>query len=60
MLFTLPRASLDVTEILSMRKYPAYAEYQRRVPRFVPWWPSGDGANDSRDSSGAPSPRGLL
>ena len=35
-LFVLPRASLDVTETLSSRKYAAYPEYQQRVSRFVP------------------------
>ena len=39
-LFLPPGASLDVTEALSSRKYPAYPEYQARVSRFVPWWPS--------------------
>ena len=36
-LFCLPRASLDVTEALSSRKYAAYEEYQQRVSRFFPW-----------------------
>lgn len=40
-LFVLPRASLDVTETLSSRKYKAYPEYQRRVSRFIPWPPQG-------------------
>jgi steroid 5-alpha reductase family enzyme len=35
-LFVLPRASLDVTEALSSRKYPKYADYQRTVSRFFP------------------------
>ena len=35
----LEAASLDVTEALSSSKYPAYVEYQRRVSRFVPWFP---------------------
>jgi len=43
-LFCLPRASLDVTEALSSRKYPRYAEYQRRVSRFVPLPPTAKGA----------------
>jgi len=38
-LFLLPGASLDVTEALSLSKYPEYAEYQQRVSRFVPWIP---------------------
>ena len=39
-LFVLPRASLDVTEALSSRKYLDYPDYQRRVSRFLPWPPS--------------------
>ena len=39
-LFVLPRASLDVTEALSSRKYKAFPEYQAAVSRFVPWFPS--------------------
>ena len=39
LLFVPPGASLDVTEALSSRKYPAYAAYQARVSRFVPWFP---------------------
>ena len=35
-LFVLPHASLDVTEVLSSRKYPQYAEYQATVSRFFP------------------------
>jgi steroid 5-alpha reductase family enzyme len=42
MLFLVPQGSLDVTEMLSSSKYPAYAEYQRRVSRFVPWPPKRD------------------
>ena len=38
-LFCLPGASLDVTEALSSRKYPAYERYQERVSRFFPWPP---------------------
>jgi len=38
-MFVLPSASLDVTEALSSRKYEAYADYQARVSRFVPWFP---------------------
>ena len=29
--------SIRLTEALSARKYPAYAEYQRRTPRLIPW-----------------------
>jgi steroid 5-alpha reductase family enzyme len=39
-LFVPPGASLDVTESLSSQKYPKYAEYQKRVSRFVPWFPA--------------------
>jgi len=39
-LFVLPGASLDVTEALSSRKYPAFPEYQARVSRFFPWFPA--------------------
>ncbi|CAK0858679.1 unnamed protein product [Prorocentrum cordatum] len=42
MLFLVPQGSLDVTEMLSSSKYPAYAEYQLRVSRFVPWPPKRD------------------
>lgn len=35
-LFVPPRASLDVTESISSRKYPKYAEYQETVSRFLP------------------------
>lgn len=41
-LFVPPGASLDVTEKLSSSKYPAYAEYQKVVSRFVPWLPRKD------------------
>jgi steroid 5-alpha reductase family enzyme len=40
MLFAAPGASADLTELLSSKKYPAYAEYQKRVSRLVPWIPS--------------------
>ena len=42
LLFVLPHASLDVTEMLSSRKYPQYAAYQRRVSRFFPLPPRAD------------------
>ena len=35
-LFVPPRASLDVTESISSRKYPKYAQYQDAVSRFLP------------------------
>lgn len=31
--------STNFTEELSLAKYPAYAEYQRRVSRLIPWVP---------------------
>lgn len=31
--------STNFTEELSLAKYPSYAEYQRRVPRLIPWFP---------------------
>jgi protein-S-isoprenylcysteine O-methyltransferase Ste14 len=42
MLFAAPGASADLTELLSSQKYPAYAEYQKRVSRLVPWLPAAD------------------
>ena len=42
-LFVLPHASLDTTEVLSSRKYAAYAEYQRTVSRFFPLPPKPAG-----------------
>ena len=41
-LFAAPGASADLTELLSSQKYPAYAEYQKRVSRLVPWLPAAD------------------
>ena len=35
-LFVPPRASLDVTESISSRKYAKYARYQDMVSRFIP------------------------
>jgi steroid 5-alpha reductase family enzyme len=37
LLFVPPGGSIDVTEALSSRKYPAYAAYQKRVSCFFPW-----------------------
>ena len=34
--------STQFTEELSLAKYPAYADYQRRVSRLIPWWPKRD------------------
>jgi steroid 5-alpha reductase family enzyme len=36
LLVLLFQGSSDLTERLTTSKYPAYAEYQRRVPRFLP------------------------
>ena len=44
-LFVLPNASLDTTEALSSRKYAAYADYQKRVSRFVPLPPKDTAAD---------------
>jgi len=34
------QASTNLTEKLSARKYPAYADYQRTTNRLMPWFPS--------------------
>jgi steroid 5-alpha reductase family enzyme len=39
-LFVPPRASLDVTESISSRKYANYPRYQKTVARFIPWFSS--------------------
>jgi len=39
-LFLPPQASLDVTETLSSKKYKGYADYQNRVSRIIPWFPT--------------------
>ena len=39
-LFVPPGASIDLTETLSSRKYEMYADYQKRVSRFIPWFPA--------------------
>jgi steroid 5-alpha reductase family enzyme len=31
--------STRFTEELSLRRYPSYAEYQRKTARTIPWWP---------------------
>jgi steroid 5-alpha reductase family enzyme len=33
------QGSTQLTEKLTVAKYPAYADYQRRVSRLVPWFP---------------------
>jgi len=38
-LFLPPGASLDLTESLSLSKYPDYADYQNSVSKFFPWPP---------------------
>jgi len=34
------QASAGLTEKLSARKYPAYADYQRTTSRLIPWFPT--------------------
>ena len=34
------QASTGLTEKLSARKYPAYADYQRTTSRLIPWFPT--------------------
>ena len=41
-LFVAPGAPRTLTELLSSQKYPAYAEYQKRVSRLVPWIPAAE------------------
>jgi steroid 5-alpha reductase family enzyme len=41
LLVLLFQGSTDLTERITAAKYPAYAEYQRRVPRFLPRLPWG-------------------
>lgn len=36
LLFAAPGGSIDFSEAISASKYPAYADYQRSVPRFLP------------------------
>lgn len=33
------QGSTGLTEEMSVRKYPSYAEYQRRTSRLIPWFP---------------------
>src|SRR5262249_22309673 len=35
------QCSTQFTEELSLKKYPGYAEYQRRTSRLIPWPSSG-------------------
>ena len=35
------QASTWLTELISTRKYPEYAEYQKRVGKFLPRLPGG-------------------
>jgi steroid 5-alpha reductase family enzyme len=37
LLLTLFQGSSRLSEGIQLEKYPTYGEYQRRVPRFVPW-----------------------
>lgn len=38
LLIILFKGSSDFSEELSANKYPAYKDYQKRVPRFIPWF----------------------
>lgn len=37
LLILLFKGSSDFSEDISMSKYPEYADYQKEVPRFIPW-----------------------
>ena len=39
LLHMLFEGSVRFTERISLGKYPAYADYQKRVSRLIPWWP---------------------
>jgi len=47
-LFLPPGASCDLTEAISLTKYPEYAEYQKRVNRFIPMPPKMYDVPDER------------
>lgn len=47
MLFLLPTASVDVSEYLSSKKYAEYKDYQRRVSKFIPFFPSSSSKSKS-------------
>ena len=34
------QGSTHLTEQITLRKYPGYAQYQRTTSRLIPWWPS--------------------
>eukprot|EP00039_Didymoeca_costata_P006628 m.92002 g.92002 ORF g.92002 m.92002 type:complete len:353 (+) comp13327_c0_seq4:1442-2500(+) len=38
-LFLSPKGSVDLTEAFSSRKYKDFADYQKRVSKFYPWFP---------------------
>ncbi|OHD54155.1 MAG: hypothetical protein A2Y33_10315 [Spirochaetes bacterium GWF1_51_8] len=44
------QGSTWLTEMLSMRKYPEYAEYRKRVSRIVPWFPKKASFSDETES----------
>ncbi|WP_395812322.1 DUF1295 domain-containing protein [Archangium minus] len=51
------QGSTALTEALSVRKYPAYREYQRTTSRLLPLWPRGSfDSQSSRDSSRTEQP----
>lgn len=39
------QGSTHLTEQISVRKYPAYARYQRTTSRLIPWWPRPDASS---------------
>jgi steroid 5-alpha reductase family enzyme len=39
LLTALFQGSMAFTESISASKYPAYADYQRRTSRLIPWFP---------------------
>jgi steroid 5-alpha reductase family enzyme len=41
LLIILFKGSSDFSEDISAGKYPEYSEYQRRVPRFIPFLKGG-------------------
>lgn len=49
-LFLLPGASLDVTESLSLAKYPDYPEYQERVSKYFPWFPGAPKEREGQET----------
>lgn len=48
------QGSTWLTEKISLRKYPAYADYQRTTSRLVPWFPKHGGSDRMRHESPSP------